>query len=253
MKAEYKFPIRLNQYLARTGLCSRRQADLLIEEGKITVNGTTAQLGEQVLPLDEVRANGRLVKLPEELLTYAYYKPKGIVCTREDPHIPEQDTVAYVVKNVLKLPGNIIYAGRLDRESEGLLLLTNDGILSQEMMKGANHHEKEYEVRVDHPLTRQTVMDLMHGVYLPELDITTRPCRVRVDDRDNRKMYMLLTQGLNRQIRRMCAVFGYQVISLLRTRIMNVTIDGMRSGDCRELFEGEARELYRQARSAAGL
>ena len=151
MKAEYKFPIRLNQYLARTGLCSRRQADLLIEEGKITVNGTTAQLGEQVLPLDEVRANGRLVRLPEELLTYAYYKPKGIVCTREDPHIPEQDTVAYVVKNVLKLPGNIIYAGRLDRESEGLLLLTNDGILSQEMMKGANHHEKEYEVRVDHP------------------------------------------------------------------------------------------------------
>ena len=245
MANSYSFPMRINQYIALAGICSRRKADRLVEAGTVKVNGEVAEVGNQVYPLDEVTVGGHKVELPERLAVFAYYKPRGIVCTASDPKIPENRTLSYVIEHELKLPLRVFYAGRLDMDSEGLLLLTNDGVLSQALMRGNNMHEKEYIVRVDKPVTKEFVRGMSAGLYLEDLDITTRPCVVMADKNDNRTFSIVLTQGLNRQIRRMCATLGYKAERIKRVRILNITTKGMAPGDCRELMPDELDELYR--------
>ena len=246
-------PMRINQFIALSGVCSRRQADRLIEAGEVLVNGAKASVGMQVLPFDRVTIGGMEVTLPDRLSVFAYYKPVGIACTESDPHIPKELTLSYVVNHVLQLPVRVTYAGRLDMESEGLLLLTNDGKLSNAMMKSANLHEKEYRITVDRPVTREFIRGMSAGVYLPELDITTRPCEVFPDNADDHVVSVILTQGLNRQLRRMCAAFGYDVKKLVRTRVMNVLLDVMKPGECREITGDERTRLYKECLDAASV
>ncbi|MBR0092600.1 MAG: pseudouridine synthase [Lachnospiraceae bacterium] len=237
--------MRINQFIAMAGVCSRRQADRLIDAGAVYVNGEKAQVGKQVYPLDEVTVGGIRVELPERLTVFAYYKPRGIACTNADPHIPRSQTLAYVIEHELRLPVRVFYAGRLDMDSEGLLLLTNDGRLSQSLMRGVSAHEKEYVVTVDQPVTTEFIRTMSSGIYLEDLDITTRPCLVLPDKNDPKVFSIILTQGLNRQIRRMCDSLGYRAERIERIRILNIRLGNMRPGDCRELLPDELDELYR--------
>ncbi|MBR0163448.1 MAG: pseudouridine synthase [Lachnospiraceae bacterium] len=237
--------MRINQYIALSGVCSRRKADRLVEAGAVSVNGEKAAVGRQVYPLDEVRVGGVKITLPERMAVFAYYKPRGIACTSADPHIPYQQTLSYVIEHQLKLPLRVFYAGRLDMDSEGLLLLTNDGVLSQSLMRGANEHEKEYVVTIDRKVTDGFIREMSAGLYLEDLDITTKPCIVLPERSDDHAFTIILTQGLNRQIRRMCATLGVTAKRIERIRILNITAAGMRPGDCREVTSEELEELYR--------
>lgn len=228
--------IRLNKYLAGCGVCSRREADKLIEEGRVLVNGSPASVGGKVSPGDEVRVDGRLLQGPESKVVLAFYKPVGVTCTERDPHAEK------ILSDLVKYPVRVTYAGRLDRDSEGLLLLTNDGDLIEAMMRGANRHEKEYLVRVDKEITDDILSRLSGGIYLEELGVTTRPCEA---ERLGKYTFrMVLTQGLNRQIRRMCRSVGRRVVSLKRVRVLNITLDGLKPGEYRELSGAELSGLY---------
>lgn len=228
--------VRLNKYLALCGYCSRRDADRLIEQGVVTVNGQKAQCGVRVTKEDLVAVYGKPLQSPEKKVVLAYYKPIGAVCTQRDRHAEVK------VSDLLHYPVRLTYAGRLDKDSEGLLLMTNDGDLIDAMMRGANGHEKEYYVKVDKALTEEAVSKLRAGIYLKELDQTTRACRITQPGPDT--MQITLTQGLNRQIRRMCRAVGYEVQTLKRTRVMNVTLAGLKPGEYRELSEEEKKLLY---------
>lgn len=227
---------RLNKYLAECGICSRREADRLIEQGRVKVNGKKAVTGIQTGDGDIVEVDGKTVKPASARVVLAYNKPAGITCTERDRHAEKTivEAVAYPVR--------LTYAGRLDKESDGLILMTNDGELIQRMMRGANCHEKEYVVKVDRALTDDFLMGMAKGVYLKELDKATRPCRLEKTGKYTFKI--ILTQGLNRQIRRMCANFGYQVQALTRIRVMNIGLKGLKSGEYRELKGAELEELY---------
>lgn len=227
---------RLNKFLAQCGVCSRREADRLIERGAVTVNGIKAVPGMQISEEDNVALDGKLLAGAEKKAVLAYYKPAGVVCTARDRHA---DRTVY---EQVKYPVRLTYAGRLDKDSEGLLLMTNDGDLIEAMMRGANFHEKEYIVKVDKPLTEDVLQRLRLGVYLEELDLITRKCRV--EKLGPYTMRIVLTQGVNRQIRRMCQTVGYRVKSIKRIRIMNVKLADLRSGEYRELSTAEMRELY---------
>ncbi len=233
---------RLNKYISEAGLCSRREADRLIAGGKVTVDGGKAVPGMQVEEGQDIRVDGRRISEPEEKVVLAVNKPMGTICT-EDPK--EKNSII----RLLDLPLRLTYAGRLDKDSEGLLLLTNDGDLIDHIMRARNAHEKEYEVTVDHPLTEAFLDQMRRGVRItdPEkdLDETTRPCQVWQTGTD--AFSIILTQGLNRQIRRMCEACGYRVKSLKRVRIMNIKLDGLGPGRTRQLTEGERAELYRLA------
>lgn len=229
--------MRLNKYLAHCGVCSRRDADRLIERGAVLVNGQPGQAGQPVSGEDEILVSGRRVQGVGETVVLAFYKPFGVTCTEKDSHAER------IVSDVLDYPVRVTYAGRLDKDSEGLLLLSNDGDLIQAMMKGANRHEKEYLVRVNHEITPEFLEKMAKGVYLEELDITTRECRV---EQESRFVFrMVLTQGLNRQIKRMCAACGYRVRSLKRVRVMHVTLGDLRPGEYRELGPADVEKLYR--------
>lgn len=229
--------MRLNKYLAHCGVCSRRDADKLIERGAVLVNGQPGQAGQSVSGEDEILVSGRRVQGVRETVVLAFYKPFGVTCTEKDSHAER------IVSDVVDYPVRVTYAGRLDKDSEGLLLLSNDGDLIQAMMKGANRHEKEYLVRVNHEITPEFLEKMAKGVYLEELDITTRECRV---EQENRFVFrMVLTQGLNRQIKRMCAACGYRVRSLKRIRVMHVTLGNLRPGEYRELGPADVEKLYR--------
>ncbi|GFI23450.1 23S rRNA pseudouridine(2604) synthase [Lachnospiraceae bacterium] len=227
---------RINKYLAECGVCSRREADKLIEQKRVTVNGEKAVSGMQVCDLDCVEVNGKKVKAVSEKVVLAYYKPVGITCTEKDRHAEK------TIVEAINYPARLTYAGRLDKESEGLILMTNDGELIQCMMKGANRHEKEYLVKVDKEITKEFLMEMSKGVYLKELDETTRPCKIQQIGKFTFKI--VLTQGLNRQIRRMCACFGYGVKSLTRIRVMNIELAGLKYGAYRELSTEELSKLY---------
>lgn len=229
---------RLNKYLAECGICSRRNADKLIAQGSVTVNGNKAVNGMQVCALDCVEVNGKRVQPVSAKVVLAYYKPVGITCTEKDQHAEK------TIVEAVNYPVRLTYAGRLDKDSEGLILMTNDGELIQRMMKGANHHEKEYLVKVDKKITKEFLDDLSRGVYLKELHETTRPCSVQYIGKYTFKI--ILTQGLNRQIRRMCACFGYGVRSLTRVRVMNIELAGLKCGAYRELGGEELSKLYRE-------
>ena len=228
---------RLNKYIAECGVCSRREADRLIEAGKVTVNGKTANMGVKVSLADEVIVNGRKLTKKEEKVVLAYYKPIGITCTEKDRFADR------TLKDAFDYPIRVTYAGRLDRETEGLLLMTNDGELINRLMKGSNEHEKEYYVKVTNQLSSDFKEKMEKGVFLSELNRKTKPCKVDIIGPYTFKI--ILTQGLNRQIRRMCSELGYRVNALQRVRVANISLGKLRPGTFRKLSKDEKAELYR--------
>ena len=232
LDTENKGPVRLNKYLSEAGVCSRREADKLIAAGQVTVDGVRAETGMKVEPWQVVRIGKKQVSRQEEMIVLAVNKPRGIVCTEERR---ERDSIV----RFLNYPVRITYVGRLDKDTEGLLLMTNNGDIINRMMRAANKHEKEYKVTVDKPVTDEFLKEMAGGV--PILDTVTRPCQV--EKLGKYKFKIILTQGLNRQIRRMCRYLGYEVQKLKRIRIMNLTLDGIREGEYREITAQEWEEL----------
>lgn len=228
---------RLNKFLAECGVCSRREADRYIEEGRVKVNKMPAKSGMQVDDNDVVEVSGKVIRPANRKIVLAYYKPVGITCTEKDKYAKK------TITEVLNYPIRVTYAGRLDKESEGLLIMTNDGNLIQNMMKGANCHEKEYIVKVDKEINEEFVNGMSAGVYLSELNQKTRPCKVEAIGKYTFKI--ILTQGLNRQIRRMCQCFGYKVMSLKRIRVVNIELGKLNVGEYREVMGEELKELYK--------
>jgi 23S rRNA pseudouridine2604 synthase len=230
--------MRLNKYISETGVCSRREADALIEQGRVTVNGARAVLGTQVNEGDEVKLNGRVVGAKKKARVYiALNKPVGITCTTE----------RHIQGNIVDFVGHrerIFPIGRLDKESDGLILLTSNGDIVNEILRAENNHEKESVVSVDKPVSDEFVAGMARGVRLPELDAVTKPCQVT---RTGPKVFrIVLTQGLNRQIRRMCEVFGYNVRQLRRVRIINVRLGDLPVGKWRDLTPEELSGLLPQ-------
>lgn len=232
--------IRLNKYLAQCGVCSRREADKLIELGMVSVNGQTAVVGQTVTDSDEIFVKKKKVAGPKKGVVLAYYKPIGVVCTEKDPHAEQKIT------EMIDYPERVTYAGRLDKDSEGLILLTNDGDLINAMMRGANRHEKEYIVKVDKEITPVFISKMSAGIYLKDLDIKTRECEV--EKLGKHTFRIVLTQGVNRQIRRMCKELGYQVKQLKRIRIMSIKLNGLQYGTYREVVGEELDRLYRECK-----
>lgn len=238
--------IRINKFLSEAGVCSRREGDRLLEEGKISIDGIPAQKGQRVLPEQEVRVNGKLVSKEEEEIFIAFYKPKGIVCTtaKEENGIPVKNAVEYI-----DYPKRIYPVGRLDQASEGLLLLTNQGQIMEEILRSRYGHEKEYFVRVNKPIDDAVLDKMRKGV--PILDQVTKPCKIKRESKDSFRI--ILTQGLNRQIRRMCDYFGYRVVFLRRDRVMNITLEGLKKGRYRELTPSEVHTLKKMIMDKRGV
>lgn len=233
--------VRLNHYIASCGVCSRREADRRIEEGRVTVDGTVAKAGMKLRGGEEVRLDGKVLRGAQDKVVVAYYKPVGVTCTQRDPHATKTLSEAF------SYPVRLTYAGRLDRDSEGLLLMTNDGMLIDEMMRGSNGHEKEYIVRVRGRITDAELNRLRGGIWLKDLEVKTRPCRVeRLGEYTFR---IVLTQGLNRQIRRMCRAAGHEVRFLKRVRVLNIRLGSLKPGEYREIKGEELTNLYREAQS----
>lgn len=226
--------MRINKFLSEAGIVSRRGADKWIEDGRITINGHNAELGSKVEPGDEVRADGKPVKHEDPYVYIALNKPVGITSTTER-HI--QGNIVDFVNHPLR----IFHIGRLDKDSFGLILLTNDGDIVNEILRAENEHEKEYIVRVDQPITQDFLNEMSEGVEI--LDTKTLPCRVK--KLSSHVFKIALTQGLNRQIRRMCSALGYEIKSLERVRIMNIKIDGLSVGEWRDLSKEELGELFK--------
>ena len=229
--------MRLNQYIASCGICSRREADRLVQAGEVLVDGVPAQLGMNLRGDETVTVKGRVVESLQKPVVVAWYKPVGVTCTARDPHA--EKTVA----DAFRYPVRLTYAGRLDRDSEGLLLMTNDGKLIDAMMRGANGHEKEYIVRVRSRISDGDLYRMEKGMFLKELNQTTKPCTIeRLGDRTFR---IILTQGLNRQIRRMCSAVGHEVRTLKRIRVVNIELGALRPGQQRKIEGEELEALYR--------
>lgn len=228
--------MRLNKYLASCGVCSRREADQLIADGKVCINGQVASMGAKVGIHDRVTLNGKPLRTVEGKHVLAFYKPIGVTCTEKDKHADK------IIADFIKYPVRVTYAGRLDKDSEGLMILTNDGALIDAMMKGANGHEKEYVVKVDKEITDTFLKAMAAGVYLEELEITTRKCEVK--QMGKYTFQIILTQGVNRQIRRMCKSLGFRVLSLKRIRIMNILQGNVAPGQYRKIEGEELDTLY---------
>ena len=231
--------VRINKYLSEAGVCSRRGADRLIEEGRVSVNGTLAFLGSVVKNSDEVRLDGELVSKKTDKILIAFNKPREIVCTTADPKSKDVNIIEYI-----NYSERIFPVGRLDKDSEGLILLSNDGDLSNKIMKARNFHEKEYEVEVDKPFDDEFLKRMSEGV--PILDTVTRKCTLKRTGKTS--FNIILTQGLNRQIRRMCEYFGYKVVRLKRIRIMNIKLGNLKSGTYRNITDKEYDELIKGLR-----
>ena len=226
---------RINKYLSEVGYCSRRVADKLINEGRVTINGIVPEMGTKITASDEVRVDGELVSKPKEKPVYlAFNKPIGIVCTT-DTRVEKDNIIDYI-----NYPKRIFPIGRLDKPSEGLIFLTNDGDIVNKILRARNNHEKEYLVTVNKPINKNFIHKMSNGV--PILDTVTRKCYVEQVGKNRFKI--ILTQGLNRQIRRMCEYLDYRVIKLKRIRIMNVSLD-IPVGKWRNLTENEVKEINR--------
>lgn len=228
--------VRINKYLSEAGVCSRREADRLIEAGKITIDGELATTGARVQEGQKVCVEGRCVSKEEEEILIAFNKPIGIVCT--SAKIEKNNVIDYI-----NYPKRIYPIGRLDKDSEGLLLLTNNGEIVNKMMRAGNYHEKEYIVTVNRPISDSFIHGMANGVPLVELNATTRKCVV--EQIGKKQFRIVLTQGLNRQIRRMCEYFGYRVEKLVRVRIMNINIGDLKSGQYRNLTKQEYADLMK--------
>ncbi len=243
--------IRLNKFLSEAGVCSRREADRMIEEGRITVDGRKAETGMRVRPDQEIKVGKKIISMErEEEVLLAVYKPVGVVCTTDRRE--KRNIVDYV-----GYPVRIYPIGRLDKDSEGLILMTNIGSLVNKMMRAANYHEKEYLVTVHKPVTDAFLDRMAKGVRIRKeekgevlLDAVTRPCQV--EKLGKCSFRIILTQGLNRQIRRMCEALGYQVTHLKRVRVLNIELKGMRPGTWRKVTDKELKELFELLRGSAG-
>jgi 23S rRNA pseudouridine2604 synthase len=234
-------PTRINKYLSEVGYCSRRMADKLIEKGLVTINGMVPEIGSKIFPGDEVRVNGKLISEPKEKHVYiAFNKPVGIVCTTDTN--AEKDNII----DFINYPKRIFPIGRLDKPSEGLILLTSDGDIVNKILRARNNHEKEYMVNVHKPVTKDFIEKMSNGI--PILDTITRKCHVEQTGKSQFKI--ILTQGLNRQIRRMCEYLGYDVLKLKRTRIMNILLD-IPVGKWRYLTDKELMEINKLVLSSS--
>lgn len=226
--------MRINKYISESGICSRRESDKWIEAKRVTINGVIAQLGSTVSEGDDVRVDGKPIGTKKKAVYIALNKPVGITCTTE----------LHVKGNIIDFvnhPERIFPIGRLDKDSQGLILLTNDGDIVNKILRAENNHDKEYIVTVDKPITSAFLQGMSNGVRI--LGTITKPCTVtKISERVFR---IILTQGLNRQIRRMCAAFGYQVRKLERIRIMNIHLNGLKLGHWRNLTAKELHELQK--------
>ncbi len=227
-------PMRLNKFLSSAGVCSRREADRWIEEGRVLVDGKTAEPGQKVDENSEVTVDGRKVGQRQEEVLLAVYKPQGIVCTTAE-HRGEKNIV-----DLVHYPERIYPVGRLDKASEGLILMTNIGEITDQILRGSNYHEKEYLVKIDRPVTLDFLNQMRSGV--PVLDTVTRPCQVKKVGPDSFRI--ILTQGLNRQIRRMCEALGCRVVFLKRLRVMNITLGSLKPGEYRKIEGDEKEQLF---------
>lgn len=234
--------VRLNKYISEAGLCSRREADRLIEAGRVQVDGKTAVSGQKVSDNQEILVDGKSISKEEEMVLLAVNKPRGVVCTT-DKRWGDQ-----TVEELIHYPKRVFYMGRLDKDSEGLLLMTNNGEILNKMMRAGNYHEKEYLVRVNRPVTEAFLSGMAKG-GIPVQEQQTRPCNV--EKTGERTFRIILTQGLNRQIRRMCEYFGYQVVKLKRIRIMNIMLGDLPTGSYREISREEQEELYRRIQGSS--
>ncbi len=225
---------RINKFLSEIGYCSRRAADKLIEQGRVKINGEVPLIGTKVSDEDEVSVNGKVVhRAKKKKMVYiAFNKPRGIVCTTDQ--VREKDNII----DYINYPTRIFPIGRLDKPSEGLIFLTNDGDIVNKILRARNNHEKEYEVSVDKPVTKEFVQEMQNGV--PILDTITQKCKVKQTGKKTFKI--ILTQGLNRQIRRMCEYLGYDVKKLKRVRIMNIKLD-VKVGEYRDFTSSELNTL----------
>lgn len=228
---EYK---RLNKAISETGYCSRREADALISGGKVKVNGETAELGVKVTVKDEISVKGEIITKKIENIYLAFNKPVGITCTTEI------DIKGNII-NFINYPQRIFPVGRLDKPSEGLIFMTNDGDIVNKILRAGNNHEKEYIVSVNKKITTQFIKKMSNGV--PILDTVTKKCKIR--KLDDFTFNIILTQGLNRQIRRMCDYLGYEVKTLKRVRIMNIELGNLKTGKYRHFTNNELKEIMR--------
>lgn len=233
--------IRINKAISDSGFCSRREADTLIEKGRVTINGEKSTLGDRVMPGDEVRVDGKLIKENDNLVYIMLNKPVGITCTTDTRY---DDNVVDFVNH----PERIFPVGRLDKPSEGLLLLTNEGDIVNKILRAGNKHEKEYIVKVDRPVTDEFVKRMGSGI--PILDTVTKRCKVERISRFEFRIF--LVQGLNRQIRRMCEYLGYEVVALQRIRIMNLVLGDLPVGEWRDLTEEELKTLKDSVKDSDG-
>lgn len=224
--------IRINKYLSEAGFCSRREADRLIEQGKVKIDNIIAECGSKVMESQVVTVDDKIITKNDRFVLIAFNKPKGIVCTSEKR---EKNNII----DFIKYPERIYPIGRLDKDSEGLILLTNNGDIVNKMMRSGNAHEKEYVVTVNKEITDEFLDGMRNGV--PILDTVTRKCVVKKID--NRKFKIILTQGLNRQIRRMCEYFDYRVVYLKRIRVMNIKLNDLKTGTYRNVTDNELEIL----------
>ena len=235
--------MRLNKFLASIGVCSRREADKAIEAGRVMINGQVVELGATVGDEDLVSFDGRYIGMGKDVekikpIIIAFNKPEGLVCTTSD------NDGAMNVVDYIGMKERIYPVGRLDKDSSGLLLLTNQGSLTNSLLRAANYHEKEYIVKVNKDIDDAFINKMANGIYLYELKTKTRKCKVKKLNKNT--FSIVLTQGLNRQIRRMCLVCGMKVQKLNRVRIVNIKLDGLAVGDYRNLSDEEVRKLYKE-------
>lgn len=232
--------VRINKYMSAAGYCSRREADRLVEAGRVTIDGVPATNGSKVDENQCVCVDGKPIAEEQQKVLLAFNKPVGIVCTTTDKQ-GGNNIVDYIGYNKRIYP-----VGRLDKESEGLILMTNDGEIMDQILRARNGHEKEYVVEVNQPIDDTFVKKMSEGVYLKDLDRTTRPCKVTKEGK--KRFRIVLTQGLNRQIRRMCEEQGVKVTSLKRIRIMNILLDDLKEGEYREVTGSEYQKLKEMLR-----
>lgn len=235
--------MRLNKFLASIGVCSRREADRAIEANRVMINGEIASLGAMVGEKDLVSLDGKYIATGKDVekvkpIIIAFNKPEGVVCTTSD------NDGAMNVVDYIGMKERIYPVGRLDKDSSGLLLLTNQGALTNTLLRAANYHEKEYIVKVNKDIDDEFIEKMSNGIYLYELKTKTRKCKVKKLNKNT--FSIVLTQGLNRQIRRMCAACGRKVQKLNRVRIVNIKLEGLAVGDYRNLSEEEIRRLYKE-------